>query len=562
MSVPKQKSKMSVNKPCTLAVCHKCGGNCTLKDTVLCNKCKNRYDFDCIGLSEKLYRLMSNDKKLNWKCPTCTCKNNKSKTATNEENNNITHRRKKNEIPQNVSKSSNKPETPKSSLCLSVNDSEVDYDSHILTQEEISDESYSVTDRLSRSAEHIQLNDTITEFELREENKRLKINLISTETELEHQILENNDLNKCITRLNKELNLLKNLCKVPYMTCQESNKRNSLQPSLFFTPPKAPSSEKKTKHLGDFTYLQTKISNLKQELLNAQLEIHDLNKQIDILNKKIGSEKNCTKLDHTEELQIENPEESVCSPNKQQNARTIYIIGDEQLKGLSTAMLRSRRGKWNDNYMTSATIFSGAPSSEMLKSCKNISSNLSKDDIVILGFGSHDSDLNLFHSNLCIAINMLAKSTVYIIPVYHSPYFNENKLYKAMKLWIKHFENCSVIDYSDSVFSNDSSLTNIICSKINLHIDYYEYKKQFLTFQNMRKLIKNNVKKGNDMNTIINRSKKFFNNKNNQTPKKGTIPYYFKIINRSDNNDVIPVSPQVTQTHKKGSNNFFRIQRS
>lgn len=534
----------------TSTICHKCGVNRPFRDTIPCNKCKNRYEFDCIGLSEKLYHLMSNDKKLKWKCPTCALKQNKSKT-TNSEQSNITLRKKASQAPKKASKSSFKPSTPCLSPAALVHDSENYIDSHILTPDEKSDESYSVSDRLSKSAEHTQLNDAITEYELREENKLLKINLISTESELENKILENNDLQKCITRLNKELDLLKNLCKLPNMPCQEENKRHSLQPSVFCTPLKAPISEKKAKNTVDLTFLQIRITDLKQSLLKAQLEIDDLNKQIFMLKQKIEENSN---LGQCNDPQIKNHAIRDCMYGKTDKRHVIHIIGDEQLKGLSTAMLRSRTGKWNDKYLTSATIFTGASSSEMLRCCENISKTLSQDDIVILGFGSHDNNLNRLHSNLCIAVNMLSKSTTYIVPVLHSPYFNEYKLYQAMTSWIKHFENCSVIDLNDSIFFNDSGLTNIICKKINSHIDYNGYKNQFLTFKNSRNLIKHNVKKDN-------KPTKYFDQKRPELPKKGTIPFYFTVANRPESRNVKSLSSSHLDPTKNDNdgNMLFRV---
>lgn len=355
MSVPNKKLNP---KPSTSAVCFKCGENCTIKDTIACIKCKNRYEFDCIGLSEKLYRLMSNDRKQNWKCSNCK-PNLKSKTCV--EQSNITLRKKSSLVkkyPPN--KLEIMPETPKNiphQFSSPVSDSEINNGSHIITQEEISDESYNTPERLSRSIELTQVNNTITEYELREENELLKLNLLSAESELESKILENNELNNCVNRLNKELDLLKNLCKLPLnMSFQENTKSHSLQLSRSTTPVRIPASERKTKHAMDLSYLQTVIHDLKESLRNAQIEINDLKKQIITLEQKIIKGNECS---DTEPI-------NNSLPNKEQKTRTIHIIGDEQMRGVSLEMLRSRMGKWNDKYTTSATILSGASSSEIL----------------------------------------------------------------------------------------------------------------------------------------------------------------------------------------------------
>ncbi|CAG9790680.1 unnamed protein product [Diatraea saccharalis] len=52
-------------------ICFKCKNEVDIKDTLLCHICNNRFEFDCAGFSEKLYRIMKSDTKKNWKCKNC-----------------------------------------------------------------------------------------------------------------------------------------------------------------------------------------------------------------------------------------------------------------------------------------------------------------------------------------------------------------------------------------------------------------------------------------------------------------------------------------------------------
>lgn len=642
MASTSKQNDFSSSRKVETVVCYKCKTTTDKRDTIPCSICKRRFEFNCVSISEKLYRIMDKDKKQSWKCPICVRKPKKTPNFSFVKSN-ITTRKK---AAKNKSKNTNislnaeiqpcksiSPPQPKSPIsetdinddshivshassfddsCLAgthntkispnaeiqscknisppqpespTSETDIDDDSHILTQEHASsfdDSCIAATDRLSKSVEHTF--DTCSEYELRDEINQLKVKLMSTESELENTILENNTLKRTITKLNKEIHLLKNLCKVPHnMGHLQQNKRHSLPssplrnlfvsqiPPNYATPLKAPLLEETKPLSSNYPFLQMKISELNQTLLDAKQEIDSLNKQITNLQNKLRMT-NLTVVSNSADLHrpainSQENEDSISNRSYNGNYRnnemmtkpTIHIIGDEQLRGLAATFIRTRTGKWNDRYKSSAIILSDASSSEILTYCEQISKTISRDDIVILGFGSHDKDLHKLHSNLCIAINLLAKSTIYVIPINCSPYFNEFKLYKAMKMWTKHFEKCYILEYSNHLkYCNNFHYLNFICNKINLCIDYIEYKLQFLTFKNINNLKLTNCKNNNqtlDFTDIRKKSLTFKNNNNlkltnchynNQTldftdiPKKGTIPFYFKRLSSNPTNSVVP----------------------
>lgn len=208
------------------------------------------------------------------------------------------------------------------------------------------------------------------------------------------------------------------------------------------------------------------------------------------------------------------------NPNKHDNKyKSIHILGDEQVRGLSSALLNARQNKWNDVYKISSFIMSGATSTELQNHCDKLAENLSPDDIVILGFGSNDKDVNRLHSNLCIAVSKLNTAKVLIAPINRNPYLNEKALNYNMKLWMKHFENCEVINLNSFNIRIANYITHI-CEKINLCIDYNEYESEFISLNHIRK---HNTQTSFHTNQIHNT-----HIKKCVIPKKGTIPYYFQ----------------------------------
>lgn len=176
-------------------------------------------------------------------------------------------------------------------------------------------------------------------------------------------------------------------------------------------------------------------------------------------------------------------------PAKHKNKR-LLIIGDEQLKGLAWSLSSTRSGKWNDVYRPYAEIITGGTSTEILEKCANISTQLTRQDIVILGCGSNDNDIHKLHSNICIAISKLNKATVLLAPIKSNPYLNEKKLNYNLKLWTKHFANCNFIDI-DVLYSRnncDMDYITLLCSKVNIWIDYRQYEHEFLSINSLKNI--------------------------------------------------------------------------
>lgn len=539
---------MSTQKAPETVKCHKCGAMSNTKETILCTQCKNSYEFDCIGLSEKLYQIMYKDKKQNWKCQTCR-KQNKVNIPNNEQSN-ITQRKK---VPRSnvsvVGVSTDKSETPKnvfkspriSSSPLSKYTPEEYYDSHILTQQETSDDPYFAQERLSRSHEHAIHNDTNKEYELREEIELLKTRLLSTETELENQILDNNYLNKNISKLNKELHLLKSLCGNFPRNISKENKTRSLDTYSFFTPPRVQSAERSIEGSNNFTYLLTKINNLKQSLLEAQLEIDNLNKQIYDLQMKVVKERSISDDNvNNEASRVISPKVTTISRQGAENGedfKRILILGTQQCVGLASALLTSRNTSPYQKYKVMAETKPYARSAEVIDTYHNI--DLKTGDKLILGVGENDVDL----MKLTMLLRNISKKMyfcdIFLINVFRNVIIGEDRINNILFNLCNEFNNCHF------VYCKNYNLIDI-CNSINYQIDCVDYKTKYLDIA----AVKKHVLRKESRNV-------------HDRYKKGTIPYYFaqkQLIRNST--DEIPHNNKPVESKKKKITEYFpRIKR-
>lgn len=270
----------SVQKPTNVVQCNECKKQVDVKTTICCVECKKKYEYDCIGISEKLYRLKGTEAKKQWKCKLCNSKIKNNKDT--EESTNITLRKK--------------PLSPKSNKIVSQTNVGFDSqscDSPILTQMSLStNESFltlSPTERLSRSVECLtSLNNNI--IELQENNDRLMSELLTTQNELENTIIENNELKRQICKLTTEITTLKGLCQSTISPKNTSQKKKKLpvhdkESTPISNKPYLPDNIFNNSPIekDNLQYLHDKIKQLEKELANAKMEIDLLNKRIETL---------------------------------------------------------------------------------------------------------------------------------------------------------------------------------------------------------------------------------------------------------------------------------------
>lgn len=197
-----------------------------------------------------------------------------------------------------------------------------------------------------------------------------------------------------------------------------------------------------------------------------------------------------------------------CTALSTKKKRSVHILGDEQIIGLSSAIAKSRAGKWNDDYQPNAFIRSNADSYHVLSFCDNVKQVASKDDIVVLCAGSHDSNPAKFNINLSIALDKLSHvKIVYVLPVLFNSHLNERLLNNNIRLITQNFRWCKFIEINTSIKSQRSYI-NHVCLKLNSLIDFVRYESEYLHVKH----VKNH----------------HLRNQGLEQPSKGTIPFYFR----------------------------------
>lgn len=218
---------------------------------------------------------------------------------------------------------------------------------------------------------------------------------------------------------------------------------------------------------------------------------------------------------------------------------TIFILGDQQVRGLSSTLINSRKYKWNDKYNVCAFVKPNALSSEVLQYSDVLCNELQPNDKIVISIGSNDKNPYFLLKNLCLALQKLRKFNVYILQTESNRYMQENKLNNTIFSVVKTFRNCKYIKINKTIPSQN--YLSQIANKLNIRIDSDDYEKQF-TCQP-----KNNIRNFAINNNLIK------DNKNQQiqssykvTPTKyrGTIPYFFEKqlekIKSKQNNTMLP----------------------
>lgn len=500
----------SYRKSSSLVQCHKCKKQVEQKATVSCSACKHKFEFDCIGLSEKLYRLMGADSKKNWRCKLCTA-NPKSKKHT-DVNSNVTIR-KKPLSPQTSSAKSNSEYQEMNTTDVSSQNSLVldshSCDSHIYDD----DSSVLEVSVLNRSCPE-------TAFYLREELLELKtkisdleIKLKIAENEIDHLVTEKGSLKKQIKTYEKKTERLSQICRSTTKERSRKERKSPNNSNLDLTRSQQCLDEDQDIHL----FRET-----------PSLELLNEKQKLPIVETPI---KNDCEIQHNENFSTYVPleKESVTK-------HKIIVLGDEQALGLSTKLLKCRTNGWNDQYKPFALIKPNASSSETLNDCINIKQKLTAFDYVIICTGSHDTNPKEVIANICIALHELRNTNVIILPINYSQYLNETMLNKDVKLFASGFSNCIVANL-DQVNISHSRFLDLMCVKINVLIDFPRYEHCFI------KQIRRRVTTSHDHN----KSKNVALGLSNDGPIKGTIPYYFKVIPKTQTHTIDP-SPQTNNT--------------
>lgn len=223
--------------------------------------------------------------------------------------------------------------------------------------------------------------------------------------------------------------------------------------------------------------------------------------------------------------------------------KKILILGDEQVLGLASKLLESRKNKWNNHYAPFAFVKPNASSLEILNHCIKIKKDVSINDYVVISIGSHDQNPNVLLSRICIMLHELQGTNVILLPVNNNRYLNEKKLNTCIKQLSTTFLNCTFID-GKMFYQDQKTFLEFMCLKINVAIDFPVYESCFLkriarnTLASPKKKPETSIEKSYD------------------PPRKGTIPYYFTTVANKHLNS--PIKLNSSKSDKTNSSIFFR----
>ncbi|KAG7300346.1 hypothetical protein JYU34_015941 [Plutella xylostella] len=383
--------------------------------------------------------------------------------------------------------------------------------------------------------------DTSQVSELLEEIKLIKINLESANTEIEKLITENYDLKSKLEEKGKEIELIRKISlaspcirtPIKHTPTKKTRKIGSHQKSLL------------ERHLTYVSESSNSVQgNNEPDMTNTHIQATspttegttDLNKSM--MKRQLQQKPTAKPLNK-------------CMDSKKPN---IYIIGDENLRGLASTMHDCRKNTWNDIYKISSTIKPHANSSQILHSVYNNLSGLTNDDIFVLSAGNHDSCNEMFLCELGKTLKSLANNHVFILSVTDSE--NETTFNKILLKLERQYPNCKIINTKNMQGDQGRNcIIDQICFKLNVEIDFLKYRNDYII--NWKKIVRNGKK--NEKLFVKGTIPYFFNKqsmknmakidcKSEPELVKGTIPYFFnkqKIKNMSAVQSQKNVDPRV-----------------
>lgn len=328
----------SSRKRAALVYCHTCKKSTDSKNTILCASCKNFFEYDCAGYSEKLFLIMKEDSKKKWKCKTCkqlkklpkssktvtyngTLRKKRScTTTTNIESSSLQKPCTQSSTGNNLESASTispqqkTPESPLSSTLVENNEDNgtlirPKYNVSVSNSfEYLSEEDYQGNESLPG---HSQINRSCPQItnDPREEIETLKNKLIDTQTQLmtaenEIEILtsENFQLKKEINSYKIKNNALTHLCKtIPIHERSSSSSKKNRHSICHFsgeldkTASKNLSTPlKECANTGTINSLLKEIDNLNSQLVKSHEDIIQLESRIqelEIINQRINGER-------------------------------------------------------------------------------------------------------------------------------------------------------------------------------------------------------------------------------------------------------------------------------
>lgn len=268
------------------------------------------------------------------------------------------------------------------------------------------------------------------------------------DNEIDNLLSENHSLKEKIASYDAKVTMLKTVCKSTPKSSPIRNKRKSINSKrLDFTKEDSPITVQKQPH--GSTPLCSPLATTPKNIKKGAIERPPLKKP------------------------------------------TVYIIGDEQARGMAPRLIKTRFGKWNDVYNVTAMLKPYASCSQILTSLDSISNIITGDDIIILSLGCNDKNPYLLFTELCNALFKFKDYKILLLNVRQNRHLNYKMLNSELKLLVNNYKNCEFVDVSSDEKYSKNYLLNLTCFKLNVEIDYLKYKIDYIENVNKFKTLNN-----------------------------------------------------------------------
>lgn len=331
--------------------------------------------------------------------------------------------------------------------------------------------------------------------ELKGEIEQLKINLLSTQNELENTILENNELKRDIARLNQEVQFLKKFCQSPLTPTKKKDlasikktTRRRLTDSFKKTPTGTPQQEKTSSctQVTTSTQITPNIGENEDHITQQpSLETSHYNNNSQQITK--ASTEQVLPQPTTEQQQpvkkMDNKQTRLhLTHARLQNTRKrLFIFGGQQCSQLSEYLIKSRLYNPYERYQVTSFIKPHASTENILECIKLY--DITADDRLILCVGENDSNPNKIMIELGSALKMFNVCPVLILKVCYNKYLNTCKLNNMLRQISNHFSHCKFVDYYvDTLYTTHFNNLLKLCNTINSVLDQIDYDLKFLPF--------------------------------------------------------------------------------
>lgn len=506
-------------KNTTLVKCHKCKKNVEARETAQCMMCENRFEFECAGFPEKVYRMMDQKSKNQWKCKTCIPKPKETVTPNTPEL-----------VTRHFSAyaAEHSPCTPQVTMRSKIRNNFPGNVSTDLTSSDDENRSLSSTLLMNRSCPDLTINVHEELAQVKHELATVQGKLESAEEEISNQLSEIFSQKKEIemykskiaylTRLSLSSPAIGNHSPSPLRTRNQTKTRDQ-NPSPALTS-KSPDAEIIIK-------LKSQIKSLEIKLNEANKEIEKLHNKLELLDKNLSSYQ---LQDETQSSEIlKHPRQDFHIPysrNCNKRRGKLCIISTDDYKNV---LLSLEKIKCEYNY-----CHYKMPGCGIKHQLENIESKLmgfTKNDFCIILLGDKDfnksNDLKALITYIRnILVNISYTNILICLPTYSCNY------YANIFNWrVERFNN---LLYQDNL---KYEYCFIIDSNLNLNYNTTMFNRYTGNLNNfgLKTLLLLALENINAITAWQRTPASSKQTDGSLRSRKGTIPFYFSVVDKNKN---------------------------